>query len=58
MKCEKCKSKHCITECRCKKHFCIKHLSDHICTFNYKEHGKEILIKNNPKVVSERVIRI
>ena len=58
--CDKCKKEHLLTlDCRCGKIFCIKHKDPlkHKCSFNYHE-NKEKLIKNNPKVVGEKLNKI
>ena len=43
--------------CKCEKVFCSKHrnFNDHSCTFDYQQHGKELLEKNNPVVVASKV---
>jgi len=47
-------------ECSCSKKFCLKcrHPEDHICSFNFKEKGITELVKNNPIVVGEKVVKI
>lgn len=46
--------------CRCDHVFCSKHKfpDEHNCTFDYINLGKNEIIKNNPKVVAEKIIRI
>ena len=46
--------------CRCGNSYCIKHRmpEDHNCTFDYEKLGKDIIDKNNPQVVCEKVIKI
>lgn len=57
-KCLFCKRKtHLIVKCRCEGAFCIAHRDpdDHKCGFDFKEHGKEEIQKNNPKIKSQKV---
>lgn len=57
-RCFFCKKKQLILlDCRCNYKFCITHKSpeDHNCSFDYKELGKKMLIKNNPKVINSKV---
>jgi AN1-type zinc finger protein 5/6 len=44
-------------QCKCKNYFCSEHrYSDrHDCTFDYKEHGKDLLKKANPVVISSKL---
>lgn len=41
-----------ILICKCNHSFCSAHIysTDHNCKFDYKEHGKELLRKQNPVV--------
>lgn len=60
-KCFHCKKKSYITmNCSCTKVFCMKcRLPEvHECTTDYKEKAKERLVKENPIVVGEKVIKI
>lgn len=60
-KCTKCrKTSLILTDCLCKKQFCLKcrHPEDHECSFNYKQKGIEDLTKNNPTVIAEKVSKI
>ena len=43
--------------CKCDNTFCIKHRmpEDHECTFNFKEHSKKILEKQNPIIIGKKV---
>jgi len=43
-------------ECRCGKIFCTahRHSFDHDCEFDYKTHGKDLIKKNNVKVVCNK----
>lgn len=56
------KHKKCVMlyECLCGKKFCILHRlpHNHECTFNHKERSREILEKNNPQVIAEKIISI
>jgi len=47
-------------ECSCTQKFCLKcrHPEDHICSFNFKEKGIAELVKNNPIIVGEKVVKI
>jgi AN1-type zinc finger and ubiquitin domain-containing protein 1 len=49
-----------IVKCRCDKLVCIdcRYPEDHMCSFNYKEEGRELLIKNNEKVVASKIQKI
>jgi len=61
IKCNKCKKNILISfECKCNSIFCINHKNPelHNCTFNFKENGKNELIKNNPKITFTKVIKI
>lgn len=44
-----------ILFCKCSHAFCSEHLfyKDHNCTFNFKEYGKSIIQKQNPKLKSD-----
>ena len=46
--------------CRCGNTYCIQHKmpEEHKCTFDYKKLGKDIIDKNNPLVVKDKVIKI
>ena len=44
--------------CKCKYSIlCIlcRHAEKHECMFDYKTHGKQILIKNNPIIVNSKI---
>ena len=47
-------------KCRCGSRYCSKHRisSDHNCTFNYKNHERNLLEKNNQQVIGEKVTKI
>ena len=61
-RCDVCRKKVGLTgfDCRCGGHYCSLHrYSDtHECTFDYIEHGKEQIRKQNPVVDGDRVRRI
>jgi len=44
-------------ECRCKNTFCIEHVNseEHDCKFDYKEYGKSIIEKQNPKLTTQKI---
>ena len=44
-------------QCKCEYYFCSEHrYSDrHECAFDYKSHGKELLIKANPNIVAKKI---
>ena len=54
------KKKTLFFKCKCNEYFCLCHLlpETHKCSFDFKKEGKEILIKKNPKIVNEKVIKI
>jgi hypothetical protein len=57
--CEKCKRKLRITKvfkCRCGHIFCDVHRynDQHECTFDFKSHGREKLLKDNPQVKNDK----
>ena len=47
----------CVIKCRCDGNFCKKHVSpeSHMCKFDYKLFGQEIIRKNNPKIIPSKV---
>ena len=61
-RCAKCNKKLKLSaiKCRCDKYFCAVHLySDlHDCSFDYKNHGKKILEKQNPTVISQKMDKL
>jgi len=48
------------TVCKCEKILCAKHkyFNEHECNFDFKEFDKKILEKNNPKIVSDKILKI
>ena len=61
-KCNVCKKKLGLIpfKCKCEKMFCSLHryAEDHQCPYDYKTEGINKIIKDNPKVVAEKIIRI
>ena len=61
-RCHVCRKKVGLTgfDCRCGGHYCSLHrYSDtHECTFDYKEHGKDKIRKDNPVIVGEKIRKI
>lgn len=49
-----------ITKCKCCGSFCSTHRlpEDHECSYDYVKYGKEILEKNNPLVIKDKIIPI
>ena len=47
----------CGIECKCKKFFCFSHISNtnHNCSFDYKEFGKNLVEKQNPRILFDKV---
>lgn len=49
-------------QCKCDKIklFCSLHKypTDHSCDFDFKENAKKILEKNNPKIISDKIIKL
>lgn len=47
-------------KCRCEKYFCSVHMlpENHSCNFDFKSSAKEILIKQNPPVSGNKVVKI
>lgn len=67
MKCGLCNKKLNLSEatigkCKCnsEKTFCIKHRFplDHNCTYDFKKSAREELMKNNPVVKADKMVRI
>lgn len=60
-RCSKCKKKsHILVNCSCTKSFCMscRFPEDHECNVDYKEQGKSKLLKENPVIVAEKVLKI
>ena len=52
MNCYKCKkNKYILLDCKCKNKFCMKHLNNHKCNYDYKEKQKDKIKKENPKIM-------
>jgi predicted nucleic acid binding AN1-type Zn finger protein len=47
-------------ECKCGIKFCGKHRlpENHNCSFDFKEEGRRILMKNNPPIVPIKIIKV
>ena len=63
MRCDECKCKVTITnslECKCGQLLCMKHrmFNKHNCSIDYKTNDRKILEKNNPKIISDKIIFI
>ena len=57
-KCHMCKKKMLTTLCKCELVFCIKHLAQHTCTFDYREANKKELAEKNPRVIGSKITKI
>lgn len=58
-KCNHCKKKrYILLECKCNKIYCIKHLHDHSCKYDYKKEQKEKIKTENPKIVNEKIQKL
>lgn len=55
-----CKLKLVNFTCKCNIVFCNKHrmVEDHTCYYDHKNNSREILKKNNPKIVKEKLNKI
>ena len=63
MRCNECNCKINITnslKCKCEKILCMKHrmFNAHNCSIDYKTNDRKILEKNNPKIISDKIISI
>ena len=47
-----------INTCRCKNLYCVQHMINHKCSFDYKKNEKNILEKTLVKVVPEKFVHI
>lgn len=47
-------------ECQCKLKFCVLHRlpEKHNCLFDFKKFGKNILEKNNPAVITPKIVKL
>ena len=47
-------------ECKCGNKFCAKHRlpENHNCSFNFKEEGRRILMKQNPPIVRTKITKV
>ena len=59
---ENCKTKLALSDfaCRCKNYYCSSHrYSDiHKCSFDYQSIGKDVLTKQNPMIMADKLERI
>ena len=59
VKCNKCNKKIGLIsfECKCKGTFCSlhRHIESHNCIFDFKTEQLEKLIKDNPKIVAQKI---
>lgn len=60
---EKCRRKLGLTNrfvCKCDKHFCMyhRHVEDHSCEFDHMGAHKELLRKQNPTIVADKIIKV
>ena len=46
--------------CKCNHYYCSEHKfpENHECTFDYKESGKKRLVRENPVVINEKLLKI
>lgn len=63
LRCSKCRKKLGIVmvfKCHCEKYFCSTHRysSTHDCNFDYKTHAREVLARENPLCVTEKLPKI
>jgi len=58
-RCRVCQKKLGLTplQCKCSYIFCSAHIfyKDHACSFDFRQHGRSILEKQNPKIVGEKM---
>ena len=47
-------------ECQCQLKFCSLHRlpEEHNCIFDFKKYGKKILEKNNPVIVTPKIVKL
>lgn len=46
--------------CKCEQKFCMKHkhAEEHNCSYDYKLKGCEIIEKNNPIIIGEKIVKV
>ncbi len=46
--------------CKCKNIYCNIHSPPemHDCSFDYKQLGKQLLLKQNPKIINNKLVKI
>ena len=61
-KCPICNKKLKLTNlmCKCNNTYCNINSPPelHNCTFDYKKQGQDLLNKNNPKIISNKIVKI
>lgn len=60
-KCKKCKKQnYLIFNCRCGNQYCLIHRlpEEHECDYDYKEYKRNILMKRNPVIKSEKIQKL
>lgn len=47
-------------KCKCNNYYCPQHIlpEEHNCNFDFKKPAKEMLKKNNPLIINNKVIKI
>lgn len=60
-RCFFCKKKtHILTQCKCTHNYCIEHRhpESHQCSFDHKKFQRDLLEKENPIVMKEKVVKV
>lgn len=61
-RCNKCRKRLTLVEkeleCKCNQTYCIKHLHNHECKYNYNEEFKKHIKSKNVKVIGEKIDKI
>lgn len=47
-----------LYDCKCQNKYCINHLSDHNCKYNYQKEHKKLISNNNIKITSIKMNKI
>lgn len=49
-----------MCKCKCNNYYCPQHIlpEEHNCNFDFKKPAKEMLKKNNPLIINNKVIKI
>lgn len=47
-------------KCSCSESFCLSHRmpEDHACKYDFRKNGKDSIEKHNPKVVSDKLVKV